>query len=132
MSEILGRAYEPGEDIVREGETGDCMYVIQQGDVDVFKTIDGVLTKVDTMRAGDIFGEIAVVEQTVRSSTVRAVTPVKVMTIDRKTFLRRVQEDPALALNILKAMAGRVRKLDYELALLKQKITATNEVAGNP
>ena len=49
MSDLLGRTYQPGEDIVTEGEVGDCMYVIQQGSAEVIRTEDGVATVVDTM-----------------------------------------------------------------------------------
>lgn len=122
MSEVLGRVYQPGEDIIREGEAGDCMYVIQQGEADVMRSLDGVQTVVDRMVAGDIFGEIAIVEKTERTSTVRAVTEVHAITVDRETFLRRVKEDPTLALNVLRVVAGRVRRLDSEIARLKQAL----------
>ncbi len=122
MSDLLGRVYQPGQDIVREGEAGDCMYVIQDGEVEVLRRVDGEQTVVDRMGAGDIFGEIAIVESTVRSSTVRAVTEVRAITIDRETFLRRVKEDPSLALNVLRVMAGRVRRLDGEIVLLKRQL----------
>lgn len=123
MTDLLGRTFGPGEVIVRQGETGDCMYVIQDGDVDVLKEKNGIQTIVDTMHAGDIFGEMAIIERTVRSSTVRASSTVRVLTIDKKTFIRRVQEDPSLALSVLKAMSQRVRKLDLEVAALKQVLS---------
>lgn len=122
MSDVLGRVYQAGEDIVREGETGDCMYVIQQGEAEVLRNLDGVQTVVDRMAAGDIFGEIAIVQKTVRTSTVRAVTEVHAITVDRETFLRRVKEDPTLALNVLQVVAGRVRRLDTEIARLKREL----------
>lgn len=122
MGELLGRTFRAGENIVRQGEEANCMYVIQSGEVEVLKEVGGVPCRVDTMRGGDIFGEIAIIEHTTRSSTVRALTDVKVMTIDRTTFLRRVQEDPSLALSVLKVMAQRVRALDHELAQLKQRL----------
>ncbi len=125
MSDVLGRVYQPGQDIVREGDTGDCMYVIQQGEADVIRRLDGTETVVDQMGAGDIFGEIAIVEETVRTSTVRAVTEVHAITVDRETFLRRVKEDPTIALNVLRVMAGRVRRLDSEIARLKQQVAGT-------
>ena len=130
MSDALGKTFQPGEDIVRQGDVGDCMYVIQQGDAEVLKEVDGKQIRVDIMKTGDIFGEIAIVEHTTRSSTVRAITEVHVMTIDRKTFLRRVQEDPSLALNVLRVMAHRVRGLDQELAVLKQSLPAAGPGAG--
>jgi CRP-like cAMP-binding protein len=121
MNEVLGRVYQPGENIVCEGDVGECMYVIQKGEAEVLRDVDGVPTPVDRMGEGDIFGEIAIVEQTVRSSTVRALTEVHALTIDRRTFLSRVREDPTLALNILRVMAGRVRRLDTEIARLRQQ-----------
>ena len=123
MTELLGKTYHPGEIIVRQGEIGDCMYVIQEGDVDVLKEKNGTHTVVDTMHSGEIFGEMAIIDRTVRSSTVRASTEARVMTIDKKTFLRRIQEDPALALTVLKAMSQRVRNLDLEVASLKQQLS---------
>jgi CRP-like cAMP-binding protein len=122
MTDVLGKTYHPGEIVVRQGDVGDCMYVIQDGDVEVLKEEDGVQTVVDTMHTGDIFGEMAIIDKTVRSSTVRASSPVRIMTIDKKTFVRRVQEDPSLALTVLKVMSQRVRKLDLEVAALKQEL----------
>jgi len=121
--EVLGKVYEPGADIVRQGESGDCMYVIQAGEAEVLKEENGQETRVDVMHAGDIFGEMAVLEKQVRSATVRALTELRVLTVDKKTFLRRVQEDPSLAFMVLRSMATRVRRLDNELAELKMQKT---------
>jgi CRP-like cAMP-binding protein len=99
------------------------MYVIQDGNVDVLKEENGVQTIVDTMHTGDIFGEMAIIERTVRSSTIRASSTVRVLTIDKKTFIRRVQEDPSLALSVLKIMSQRVRNLDLEVVALKQELS---------
>jgi len=122
MTDVLGKMYDPGEIIVHQGEVGTCMYVIQDGDVDVLKEENGIETVVNTMRKGDIFGEMAIIERTVRSSTVRASTPARVLTVDKKTFLRRVQEDPTLALSVLKIMSQRIRRLDVQVTSLKQEL----------
>lgn len=120
MKEVLGKTYSAGDDIVRQGEVGDCMFVIQEGEAEVLiDGEDGGQTRVDVMRAGEVFGEMAILERQTRSATVRAMGPMRVLTIDKKTFLRRVQEDPSLAFMVLKAMSNRVRKLDLELASLK-------------
>lgn len=123
-TQLLGKTYQAGEIIVHQGDPGDCMFVIQDGDVEVLKEEDGTATLVDTMHTGDIFGEMALIEHTVRSSTVRATSTVRVLTIDKKTFFRRVQEDPSLALSVLKAMSQRIRNLDEELAELKRTQSA--------
>ena len=122
MTELLGKTYHPGEIIVRQGEIGDCMYVIQEGDVDVLKEKEGTQTVVDTMHSGEIFGEMAIIDRTVRSSTVRASSKARILTVDKRTFLRRIQEDPSLALTVVKAISQRVRNLDLEVASLKQQL----------
>ena len=118
----LGRVYLDGEDIVTEGEVGDCMYIIQHGTADVIRNEDGVATVVDTMESGELFGEMAIVENTVRSSTVRARGEVRAITIDRKTFMRRIQEDPSLAISVLEVLCHRVRNLDDTIAHLKHQL----------
>jgi CRP-like cAMP-binding protein len=124
----LGRVYQPGEDIVTEGEVGNCMYIIQEGTADVIRTSDGEATVVDTMGAGELFGEMAIVENTVRSSTVRARGIVRAITIDRKTFMRRIQEDPSLAISVLEVLCHRVRNLDGTIAHLKQQLETISGV----
>ena len=59
---------------------------------------------------------MAIFEREVRSATVRAVGEARILTVDRRTFLRRVQEDPSLAFNILRTMSGRIRELTEKLA----------------
>ena len=121
MSEELGHVYRDGEVIVKQGEVGDCMYIIQQGTADVIRTEDGESTVVDTMQSGELFGEMAIVENTVRSSTVKARGTVRAITIDRKSFLRRIQEDPSLAISVLEVLCHRVRILDDTIARLKHE-----------
>lgn len=118
-SNQLGKSFRAGEMLFRQGDLGDCMYVLQAGEVEVLKREKGKEAVVDILKAGEIFGEMAIIERETRSASVRAVTPVRVLTIDKRTFLRRVHEDPTLALNVLTTMSKRIRKLDAELAELK-------------
>ncbi len=116
---LLGKVFHPGDTIVRQGDQGDCMFVIQEGEVEIRKLEGGKEALVDVLMPGEIFGEIAIIERQERSATAIARTTVRVLTIDKKTFLRRVHEDPTLALNVLETMSRRIRKLDAELAELK-------------
>jgi CRP-like cAMP-binding protein len=130
MNEVLGRTYQPGEHIVSEGEVGDCMFVMQEGTAEVIRNENGVPTVIDTMVAGDLFGEMAILENTVRSSTVRARDAVRALTIDRRTFLRRIQEDPSLAMRVLDVMCRRVRNLDTTVARLKRELADQAQRSG--
>lgn len=120
----LGRVYRDGEAIVLQGEMGDCMYVIQQGKVEVLREEGGRMFRLTELGAGELFGEMALYEKAPRSATVRAVGEVRALTVDKKTFLRRVQEDPSLAFNVLRAMSARIRALDVEVARLRDQLRA--------
>ncbi len=111
----LGKVYSDGETIVRQGEVGDCMYVIQAGQVEVLQRKGDKEICVCVLGPWDTFGEMALFEGEVRSATVRARGEVRVLTVDKKTFLRRVHEDPSIAFRILQQMSHRIRELTAEL-----------------
>lgn len=108
----LGRVYSAGQAIVRQGEPGDCMYVIQAGEAEVVRVADGQEVRLGLLAEGDFFGEMALFENDVRSATVRAVSEVRAITVDKKILLRKMHEDPSLTFRILRKMANRIRELD--------------------
>ncbi len=115
----LGKVYRNGEVIVRQGEAGDCMYVIHAGRVEVLHEKDGKVVRLGVLGEGDTFGEIAILERVARSATVRALGEARVLTVDKRTLLRRVHEDPSLVFHIVQGMARRIRELSAELARIK-------------
>jgi CRP-like cAMP-binding protein len=109
----LGKLYKDGETIIRQGETGDCMFVIQSGMVLVITQKDGGKEiPIAELGEGEFFGEMALFEKEVRSATVRAQGDVYVLTVDKKTLLSRIQQDPSMAFHILEKMSSRIRELD--------------------
>ena len=117
----LGRMYEDGEVIVRQGDKGDCMFVIQEGEVEVVHEDGGTETRLAVRSVGDMFGEMAIFEQDVRSATVRALGQARILTVDKKNFLRRVHEDPSLAFRLVQIMSRRIRELSAEVAHLRSR-----------
>ena len=112
----LGKIYADGEDIVKQGESGDCMYEILEGKVEVLEESAEQPLRLAVLYKGDFFGEMAVFEREVRSATVRAMGDVRALTIDKKNLLRRISEDPSLAFRILENMSHRIRDLNKKLA----------------
>ena len=117
----LGKIYRDGEVIIRQGDPGDCMYVIQEGKAEVLRETNGIEVQLAVLNEGDFFGEMAIFDHEVRSATVRAAGEVRVLTIDKRTFLRRITEDPSVAFRIVEKMSHRIRELDAELVRLKPK-----------
>lgn len=119
----LGQWYSSGQVIIREGELGDSIYAVQEGELEVFRQRkDGGEIRVATLHAGDIFGEMAILQKDVRSATVRTLTEARLLTLDKKTFLRRVHEDPSLAFNMVRMMARRIRSLNAQLGERRARI----------
>ncbi len=116
---VLGKEYGDQEAIIRQGEMGDRMYVIQAGEAVVVREEAGGEVVVGNLTTGDIFGEMAIFERRPRSATVRARGKARVLTLDKRAFLRRVHQDPSLAFQILQGMSRRIRSLDEELSRLK-------------
>ena len=117
VSGALGRVYSDGEEIIRQGNTGESMYVVQAGRVEVVQqTGNGGEQHLAYLEAGNFFGEMSVFEKEVRSATVRAAGEARVLKIDKKTLLRRIREDPLLAVNLLKTMSHRIRVLNAEIS----------------
>ena len=118
----LGREYEDGEIIVRQGDPGDCMFVVQKGEIEVLSGPPGDETRLRVAREGEFLGEMAIFDRIDRSATLRAMGRVRLLTIDKKNFLRRIHEDPSLAFRIVRNMSGRIRELSDEVTRLKHDL----------
>lgn len=115
----LGRVYQSGEWLVRQGESADCMFVIQEGEVEILKRRGEGHVRLAVRGPGEIIGEMALFERQTRSADIRARGRVRVITIDRRQFLRRIHEDPSLAYRVVQSLSRRVRELSEELAKIK-------------
>jgi len=117
----LGKVYQDGEIIIRQGDMGDNMFVIQEGQVEVVVEQDGQEVCLAIQGAGQPIGEMAIFEHQVRSATVRALGQVRILTVDRKSLVRRIHEDPSLAYYMMQTMSRRVRELSAEVARLERQ-----------
>jgi len=105
------RICEPGEVIFRAFDMGAEMYVVLEGQVEL--TIGSNV--VETLGPGEPFGEMALIDQAPRVATATAKTACKLAVIPEKRFLFMVQTTPHFALQIMKVMADRLRKMNARL-----------------
>lgn len=110
----MGRLYRDGEVIVHEGESGNSMYVILEGQVEVVLGQTTTTRQLAVLGEGDFFGEMEIFDATVRSATVRAKGEARILTVDKETLLRRMQEDPSLAFHFLETMSTRLRRTNRQ------------------
>ena len=103
----------PGDFLFREGDKGDKMYVLLEGEVDVFLG-DFVL---ETAAPGALIGEMALIDDTPRTANAVAKTPAKLAQIDRSRFHFLVQQTPHFATHVMKILADRLRHLNAVIAV---------------
>ena len=111
----LGKFFKAGETIIKQGTAGNCLYIIQKGKVEVIEETPSAEIKVAELKKKDFFGEMSLFEKDVRSCTVKALSDVKVLTLDKRSFYNTIQKDPTLAFRLLEKMSNRLRKMNEKL-----------------
>jgi len=108
--------YPANQIVIKEGESGETMYMIVKGEVAVIKGY-GTDREMDLDRipAGDYFGEMALFEDTVRSATIRTREDTHLLVLHKREFTESVREYPQIALHICKELASRIRRLHEKL-----------------
>jgi CRP-like cAMP-binding protein len=91
-----GHDVAPGTDLIREGDPGRGLYIVLSGEVEVLKGEEPFETTLATLRAGDVFGEIALVRGTAATATVRAARPSTVLFLAREYFERLIAALPEI------------------------------------
>ncbi len=109
--------FEPGQVIFREGQVGDQMYLILEGILQV--SVQG--HSLDLLSAGNIVGEMALIDEGVRSATGTAVSLCKLLPINRSRFAELVQQHPDFALHVMSIMSNRLRRL-MEVEAKRQRL----------
>lgn len=104
--------YAAGQVVFEEGKFGDVMFGILQGEIELW--VNGKV--VETLIAGDVFGEGALVQpDRTRASTAIAKTDCLLAIMDQSRFLFAVQQTPMFALEVLKSYSDRLRRMKRSL-----------------
>ncbi|MGN7612180.1 diguanylate cyclase [Magnetococcales bacterium HHB-1] len=124
-SRQLGLLYKDQEIIYRQGSQADCMFSIQQGEVELVLQIGDEIHHLTRYKAGETFGEISLFAKKSRFATARAKGDCHVIRLDHQSFIRELHVNPSLAFHILEKLANRVVELDdafVDYGLLGHKI----------
>jgi CRP-like cAMP-binding protein len=108
LSSVSGIADEidlsEGKELTRQGKPGREFFVLVDGTADVLKNN----RKVASLKAGDFFGEIALVSDAPRTATVRASSPVRALVVTERNFKRLLDEQPEIQRKVMTALAERL------------------------
>lgn len=101
--------FEPGDIVMRQGEMGEHAYLIEEGQVEIYVTSGGKEHILGHRGVGAIVGEMAIVDNKVRTASVRAVTPSTLLAISREDFGRRLAHaDPVMKM-VMQVILARYR-----------------------
>jgi CRP-like cAMP-binding protein len=104
----FARTFQPGEMIFSEFEPGDTFYLIQSGRVELVKIIGDIEKTLDILQPSEMFGEMAILENSPRSATAIALDLVKVLEFNAQNFEILVLGNPQIALKLLRMFAKRI------------------------
>ncbi|MBI9097239.1 MAG: cyclic nucleotide-binding domain-containing protein, partial [Spirochaetaceae bacterium] len=100
-----------GNTIFREGDTGSQMFLIVEGEVEIRKkTTEKSTTTLATLKKGDFFGEMAMVERKPRSATAIAATGCRLLALDQNAFMTLIEQNSDFAVRMIKVLATRLRR----------------------
>jgi len=99
-----------GEEILAEGETGREMYIIEEGQVGIYRKVGDSERQVRVLEAGDFFGEMGLLDDQPRAATVRALADTKLLLIDHTTFDQMLRNYPEVSIRIMRLLCQRLRE----------------------
>jgi CRP-like cAMP-binding protein len=107
--------FSDGEALCHQGEPGNSVFIIDEGEVDVTIEVDGRSLHLATLGSHDLFGEIAVICNLPRTADVCARGQLKVLEIEGDVFLRLVTSNPDAALGVMRVLSERLMRIPTEL-----------------
>jgi CRP/FNR family transcriptional regulator, cyclic AMP receptor protein len=123
--------YSDGDIIVSEGIVSNNAYVIFEGKVNVTKKVDKKSILINTLSKGEVFGEMGLISQSVRSASVVAVGNVTIGVIDREQFEAIVSKLPDDARAIVKALVERLRYTSDQLSKIGLELEKTRSIISS-
>lgn len=104
----FAKTFPKGSVIFSEFEPGDCFYLIQKGRVKLMKIVNGFQKNLDILQPSEIFGEMAILENSPRSATAIAYDDVIALEFNKANFEILMMGNPAIAMKLLKTFVKRI------------------------
>jgi CRP-like cAMP-binding protein len=105
--------FQRGDVIIREGDPGGRLFIVVSGQVNIMKELGGRRERrVRTLGPYDYFGEMALIDDLVRSASVVAIEPTQVLSLDRGTLRQEIERYPNMAFELLQMLSRRIRAIE--------------------
>ncbi|MBI1215615.1 MAG: EAL domain-containing protein [Alphaproteobacteria bacterium] len=112
MSETTTKKkFKQGDILMREGDKGDCAYVIESGNVEILVHREGQPLQIGVRGPGSLLGEMAMIDDKPRTATVRAIEDCVALEISRDDFARRVESADPVVKMVMRVITNRYRDM---------------------
>lgn len=119
-SEIL--TFEDKDILFQAGDSADSAYVIMEGAVDILTETDNGPIVALSLQQNQLFGELALLNNTPRSATIRAQGEIKVMRITTDMFLKLLSENSDIALDVMRQLSDKLAKSHHQVEMLQKEL----------
>lgn len=109
------RVYYSGDIVFREGEPGECAYIVQEGLIEIFKDDNGQKAVLGTVGKGSIFGEMALIDNSPRMATARAAKQSTVMIVTSAVFHAKLKKADPFVRGLLNIFAKNIRAMGKQI-----------------
>ena len=130
LLEQYGRPFAQGEVLFREGDPASAAYLLQSGRIRLLKRVRMVERSLSVLRAGDLFGEGALLDGVVRTSTAVALSEGVALVLDRSALREIVERIPSLSERILTQLVRRLRDAEDQIEVLMLKDTQSKVISA--
>lgn len=126
----FAKPFPKGSVIFSEFEPGDCFYLIQSGRVQLIKIVNGFEKNLDILQPSEIFGEMAILENSPRSATAIAYDDVIALEFNKANFEVLMMGNPAIAMKLLKTFVKRIyaQKRRFMVLTIQDKMARVGDV----
>lgn len=125
----FGRTIKPGELIFKEGDSGNEMFIIQNGKVRISKVIGNIEHVLAVLGKGDFFGEMAIVNNVKRTATATAASQVSLLCFNREGFINMINKNAKIAVNIIDKLCRRLQNMNVQIQhILKKNVKGIIEL----
>jgi CRP-like cAMP-binding protein len=124
---MTGRHFAEGQILFKEGDPSDGVFRLLRGTVEVVRELDGDLILLGTVGAGQLVGEMGVVENQPRNATVRAASDVEAEFLNPTEFLDQIASSPQAARELIQRLSQRLREADERIVKDERRRGRANE-----
>jgi len=121
--QVLNRkSYAEGAPVFRQGDPGDAAYIVQSGAIEIWLTDDGEKKVLGTIKAGGIFGEMSLIDNTARMASATAIEASTCIVIPDRLFQEKISQADSFIVALLRIFCSNIRSMQEAGAALTEDL----------